>query len=211
MKPNRILLIVAALAFTYALLGNYIALPGYLRFLERGGQSATSNGMDIEFLIGATRTIAWMLSFNIGAACLYLLAVREKAYESRHLGLVIVVCWIAFWVVPELPRMHFSFYVVFGSWILVMVYFCAVNITRQEAQETSNSFLFVTAIYFFAIATWEVCGLGSAGRILEPDQVVLDRSQTLLVTQSTKLMIAMVLAWSCLALSLRRRPVESLL
>ena len=40
----------------YAVLGNYVALPGYIRFLERGGTSAAGSTFDLTVLFGATRT-----------------------------------------------------------------------------------------------------------------------------------------------------------
>ncbi|MGE0625605.1 MAG: hypothetical protein AB7I04_19725 [Pseudomonadales bacterium] len=59
---------------------------------------------------------------------------------------------------------------------------------------------------FFAMATWDVCGLGSTGRILHPEEVVLGRSQALLNAQTTKLMIALAIAWICFAASRDRPP-----
>ncbi len=49
-----------ALLLLYAILGNYVALPGYIRFIERGGTSAAGNTFDLDVLMGATKTILWM-------------------------------------------------------------------------------------------------------------------------------------------------------
>lgn len=198
MKPPPAALIgFAALAFLYALLGNYVALPGYIRFLERGGTSAAGNTMDTAVIIGATKTILWMYAFNLGAMSLYLYTLlrHNRAWLGR--GIALCIAWFAFWSLPSLPKMPGVFYVTMGSLILVAI--VAVHTRTAEGGSGARGFLFTTSVLFFAMATWEVCGLGSTGRILHPEEVVLDRSQTLLSTQTTKLMIAMLIAWACLA------------
>jgi hypothetical protein len=187
----------AALAFLYALLGNYVALPGYLRFLERGGTSAAGNTVDAAVIIGATKTILWMYAFNLGAMSLYLYTLLRHNPSWLGRGIALCIVWLAFWSVPSLPKMPGVFYVVVGSLILIAI--VAVHVRTAHARSGARGFLFATSVLFFAMATWEVCGLGSTGRILHPGEVVLDRSQMLLSTQTTKLMIAMLIAWACLA------------
>lgn len=200
-RTQQALPVVALFAFAYAILGNYVALPGYIRFLERGGTSSGSTA-DADFIIGATRTILWMYAFNLGAMSLfgYSLLKQRSAY-LRH-GLVLCTLWLVFWSIPSLPRMPAPFYVVLGSVIVLAI--VAVHVREFRVSKDLSGFLMATAILFFAMATWDICGLGSTGRILHPDAVVLDRSQTLLRTQTTKLMIAMGIAWGCLAVSQRR-------
>lgn len=65
----------------------------------------------------------------------------------------------------------------------------------RQADPSRRRFLLATSLFFFAVAIWDVCGLGSTGRILDPAQVVLERSQTLLAIQTAKLMLAFVPAW----------------
>jgi hypothetical protein len=106
------------------------------------------------------------------------------------------------WSIPELPRPGAPFFLIFGSVILISI----VTIGWRTAagstiQGATSTFFLLTAFLFFAMATWDVCGLGSAGRILHPEQVVLERSQTLLETQSVKLMLAFAIAWLMAALA----------
>lgn len=206
-RTNRILLVIATLAFAWAVAGNYLALPGYLRFLERGGTSEAGNAFDMDVLLGALRTIAWMLAFSIGAFCLYLGALRTHAPEHRNKGLVLGALWLLFWMQPELPAVGAWFYVLFGSSILLCMLGAGLCVMQDAALDDRTSrFLTLTGMFFFAVATWDVCGLGATGRILHPDQVVLARSQTLLHTQVVKLMIAFVLAWGMiLVVALRSR------
>jgi hypothetical protein len=56
--------------------------------------------------------------------------------------------------------------------------------------------LFLASLAFFAAATWEVCGLGSTGRMLHPDQAARPLAHDILVTQSSKLMFEFLIAWS---------------
>ena len=189
----------AALAFAYALLGNYVALPGYLRFLERGGTSAAGNALDLDVVIGATRTILWMYAFNLGAMSLYLFALVRQQSPYLWPGVIVCMIWIAFWSVPVLPKMPAAFYVLVGTAILAAIVLAHIRTTRVSTP--LGAFLAATAVLFFAMATWDVCGLGSTGRILHPAEVVLDRSQGLLNAQTTKLMIALAIAWGCFAAS----------
>ncbi|MCB1691255.1 MAG: hypothetical protein KDI19_00750 [Pseudomonadales bacterium] len=200
-RIERILVAVAVVAFLYAIAGNYIALPGYLRFLERGGTSAAGNHMDMAVVLGAMRTILWMYAFNLGAMALYFLDLRRLDRRYLRIGMAIAAIWIAFWSLPSLPRMPAAFYITAGSAVLLAIF--AVHVGGGNHRPERARFLFSTAVLFLAMATWEVCGLGSTGRILHPEQVVLERSQTLLATQTTKLMLAFLIGWGCLAASLR--------
>lgn len=209
-KTDRYLVAFAVIALVYAVAGNYVALPGYLRFLDRGGTSAAGNSFDQAVLWGAAKTIAWMLAFNLAAVCLYLAAVRQHAPGYVRHALAISIVWVACWMVPELPRMHFSFYLVCGSLILALI--VATANPRQSTVQSPgpvSRFYIATSLYFFAVATWDVCGLGSTGRILHPEQVVLERSQLLLSAQTTKLMIAFLLAWGAMAMAFRHQEASA--
>jgi hypothetical protein len=198
-RSQRTLTFLAFLAFAYAVLGNYVALPGYIRFLDRGGTSAAGNTMDMAVIVGAVRTILWMYSFSIGAMCLYLLSLRSRSPDYLRHGIGVCLVWLAFWSVPNLPEMPAVFYIVFGCAILVTI--ALTHLYTFDVPADRSSFLFSTAMLFFALATWDVCGLGATGRILHPDEVVLERSQQLLGAQTTKLMIALFIAWGCMAAS----------
>jgi hypothetical protein len=204
-RTDKILFVIAGIAFFYAVIGNYVALPGYLRFLDRGGTSAAGNTMDLAVLVGAIKTIVWMLAFNIGALCLYFSGLRSTSRRHLRIGIWIGVLWLTFWAWPTLPRAGFLFYLVFGSAILVFICLAAMGIKLSAGESIDpeqRRFLLLTSLLFFAMATWDVCGLGSTGRILHPDQVVLERSQQLLSAQTTKLMLAFLFAWLAMALAL---------
>ncbi len=209
-RKNTLLFAFAALAFLYAVLGNYVALPGYLNFLERGGTSAAGSSFDWAVMFGAIRTIAWMLAFNLGAICLYFAVLRTKSPDHIRQGAAIACVWMIFWSLPELPRPTAPFFLLFGSAILLLILtgsYLATGAPATGADSGNNPgtrrrFYLATSGLFFAMATWDVCGLGSTGRILHPDQVVLPRSQLLLQTQVIKLMLALCFAWLFGVLSL---------
>lgn len=195
-KLDRKILVYVGIAFLiYAFLGNYVALPGYIRFLERGGASSTGNSLDMAVVIGATKTILWMYSFQLGVL---LLAIAHTIKLQLHtkafvwLGLL----WLTLWSWPHLPAPGAWFYIILGSLLLVLVagLFMKMKPIHQDRVQKS---MFIGALVFFAFATWEVCGLGTAGRMLHPEQATT-LSHGILVTQSSKLMLEFVLAWALL-------------
>lgn len=188
-----------AALFAYALLGNYLVLPGYLRFLARAASPSGGQGFDLALAIGAAKTILWMLSFQLGTLSLVASQALRRGLHMRALmsGLTF---WLLLWTWPKLPAPGALFYVTFGSIILAAI---ATALARGEGVATGRvrQSLFLASLAFFAFATWEICGLGSAGRMLHPEQASQPFAHNLLVTQSSKLMIELVLAWSLLALS----------
>lgn len=184
----------------YALLGNYLVLPGYLRFLAREEAVADSSGTSMALIWGATRTILWMLSFQLAILCLALAYARRHALHARPLFALLIV-WLALWSWPTLPQPGAAFYVVFGSIILVAIALVFAQGDSVDATRVRRTF-FVASLAFFAFATWEICGLGSAGRILHPAEASRPFAHNLLVTQSSKLMVELVLAWTFMALSM---------
>ena len=199
---NKVLVASGALLLAYALLGNYVALPGYLRFLERGGTSAAGNTFDLDVLIGAIKTIVWMFSFQLGVLCLALAHARSANLHSRWIGIGGGV-WLMLWAWPSLPAPGPLFYIILGTVLLAAI---AVVLTRAPVtpRNRARQTMFLAGLVFFAFATWEVCGLGSTGRMLHPDEASAPLAHNILVTQSSKLMVEFVLAWGLMLLSLRR-------
>jgi hypothetical protein len=195
------LYVAGALLLLYAVLGNYVALPGYIRFLERGGRSAAGSSFDASVLVGAVRTILWMYSFQLGVLAI---VVARSVREGLHTTWIVAVAlvWLCAWSWPSLPAPGPWFYIVFGGLVLVAI---AVTLS-QPPPATANRLsrtLFLGSLAFFAVATWEVCGLGSTGRMLHPDQAASSLAHNILVTQSSKLMFEFLFAWGLLLASLR--------
>ena len=202
MHKHSWLIALGGLLLAYALLGNYLALPGYLRFLERGGTSAAGNTFDLAVLVGATRTIVWMYSFQLGVLCVAAAWARGRGLPvGRLVGGVLA--WLVVWSWPSLPAPGAWFYIGFGSLLLIAITWVFLSPKRTDT-DSGSELLFLGALTFFAFATWEVCGLGSTGRMLHPEQALEPIAHNLLVTQSSKLMIELVLAWGLLLLALRR-------
>lgn len=197
-KQSTILVWLGILFLVYAFLGNYVALPGYIRFLERGGTSEAGNSFDLSVVIGATKTIVWMYSFQLGVLCLAIAhSIKEELHTKAFIWLGLI--WLGFWSWPGWPAPGAWFYIVFGSVLLILIAGLFVKM-RSGHQSRLRKSLFVGALVFFAFATWEVCGLGTTGRMLHPEQST-PLSTSILVTQSTKLMIEFVLAWGLLLAS----------
>jgi hypothetical protein len=193
----------------YAVLGNYVALPGYIRFLERGGTSAAGSTFDLSVLFGAARTILWMYSFQLGVLAIAIAHSIRDGLHTKYLAVGAVV-WLPLWSWPSLPAPGPWFYILFGGMTL-----CGIALQllqrHQPLDGKLNRTLFLGAIVFFAFATWEVCGLGSTGRILHPEQSARPLAHNIVVTQSSKLMFEFLLAWGLLLASTsvgRRRTAD---
>ena len=208
-RPVLWLSLIGLVLLLYAVAGNYIALPGYLRFLERGGKSEAGQSFDASVVLGATKTILWMYSFQVGVLALVVAkSIREKLHTKRILACSAI--WLVAWSWPSLPAPGAWFYVVFGGAVLV----CIVAMLAQPpsgAMNKGSRTLFLASLAFFAAATWEVCGLGSTGRMLHPEQSARPLANNILVTQSSKLMFEFLFAWGLLVASavLARRPQAS--
>jgi len=211
-RPNlerRVTWLLAAgvVLLLYAVLGNYVALPGYIRFLERGGNSEAGNSFDPSVLLGATKTVLWMYSFQLGVLLLVVVrSIREGLYTRPII--VSGVLWLTAWSWPSLPAPGPWFYILFGGLALL----CVVGTILQPPSPTTHRLgrtLFLASLAFFAAATWEVCGFGSTGRMLHPDQAAGALAHKILVTQSSKLMFEFLLAWGLLGASalISRRSV----
>lgn len=191
MKAARGLVIVGAALFAYAFLGNYVALPGYLRFLARGGRSAEGGTFDAAVVIGAAKTIVWMYSFHLGALCFALAHALRRGLPWR-LFTVVTLAWLGVWSAPWAASGAW-FYICLGAVLLVVVGLSIVRVAGAQSHGRS-AVCTLGASLCFAFATWEACGLGTTGRMLHPDEASAFTTR-LLASQSSKLMIEFVAAW----------------
>ena len=207
---------VALLVF--ALAGNYLVLPGYRNFLEHGSRGGGSGGIDFALIWGAARTILWFLSFHLGALVLAysaLLARGEKIRVFRRWFVTGAIVWIVVWMIPTLPGPFTWFFASVGTVILAMIIAVFLRVGRNAARDGAFFSGFrgaewqIASYFFFALASWDICGLGSVGGILRPDTQASAASHTLVVAQTTKLIVEIALAWGLLALAAfpgRQRP-----
>jgi hypothetical protein len=199
-------IVLGVLLMVYAVAGNYLVLPGYKRFLEHGSPNAGAPGLDLALIWGASRTILWMFSFHLGAFCLAYAALRARGGAIRTFRRWFVagaIVWIAFWAIPSLPGPYTGFFAATGIIILTMI----VAIFWRLRQDGSYFGAFqsgewqVAGYFFFALATWDMCGLGSVGGILHPGSEMRAASQTLVVAQTTKLILELAIAWVLTAIA----------
>lgn len=203
-RARRAWLIAGLLLLAYAVVGNWLVLPGYRRFLAHessGGETST-----LAFAWGATRTIVWMLSFHIGAFCLAwaaLLASGEPARRFRRGFAVGAWVWIALWTIPSLPGPYAAVFAGVGVLILLLIVFVFGRsaLTGDAFADGRGGHWRVAAAFFFALATWDICGLGSVGGILRPDSASYLANHSLVVTQTTKLIVELALAWGLTAMA----------
>ncbi|CAN5487404.1 hypothetical protein BH10PSE5_BH10PSE5_14040 [soil metagenome] len=197
-------LIAGLLLLTYAVAGNWLVLPGYRRFLERGSQGGDADGLAM--IWGASKTILWMLSFHLGAFCVAWAGIRASPDASPAFRRGFAIggpVWIGLWTVPALPGPYAAFFA--GSGILILVFMAAAfgraALTGGAFADARGGHWQIAAAFFFALATWDVCGLGSVGAILHPDSAARVANQTLVITQTTKLIVEFAIAWGLIAIA----------
>ncbi|WGM39278.1 hypothetical protein [Caulobacter sp. NIBR1757] len=202
-KSQRIWFLIGLVLMTYCVLGNWLVLPGYRRHLAHvgGGEAVPA----LTLIWGAARTIVWMLSFHLGALCLAwaALVAGDGPRTFRRWFLAGAVVWIGLWAIPALPGPYRAFFAVTGVLImgLILIAFGRAALTGQAFADGRGPHWRIAAAFFFALATWDICGLGSVGGILDPDGVARAASQTLVVTQTTKLIVELALAWALTAIA----------
>lgn len=192
----RIWLWLGVLLLVYAAAGNWLVLPGYRRFLAH--ESSGAGGLALVW--GATRTILWMLSFHLGAwfLAIAVLARRDDVSRRFRIGFAIAgLVWIGLWCIPSLPGPYAAFFAGTGLLILAAV----ITVFMRSGAGTPGAGWRIAAMFFFALATWDACGLGSVGGILDPDGASRMANQPLVVAQTTKLIIELALAWGLLAVA----------
>ncbi|MCW5695305.1 MAG: hypothetical protein KIS96_01085 [Bauldia sp.] len=209
-RPRLIWFAVGVALLAYAVLGNYLVLPGYRRFLEGGSPNEGQSGVDFALIWGATRTIVWMMSFHVGAFCLAIaaLAAQGDAIRTfRRWFAIGALVWLGLWTVPSIPGPYTILFALLGMLILVMIVLIFGRATLNAARTGSHFSAFrgghwqVASYFFFALATWDLCGLGSVGGMLDPDGAVRAANQSLMVAQTTKLIIEILIAWGLLAVA----------
>lgn len=200
-RSRLIWLTIGLALLAYSLAGNWLVLPGYRRFLAHESSGASG----LAFVWGATRTILWMLSFHLGAACIAWAALATSgASRTFRRGFAIgAVAWIGLWTIPTLPGPYAAFFASIGGLILMMITvpFARAALTGEAFADGRGGHWRIASTFFFAIATWDICGLGSVGGMLRPDSAARVANQALMVAQTTKLIVELAIAWSLLAIA----------
>lgn len=204
-RPRYGWLIAGLCLLAYAALGNWLVLPGYRRFLAHG-PSGAGGGPDLALIWGASRTILWMLSFHLGAFCVAwaaLQAAGDRARMFRRGFALGALVWIGLWMIPSLPGPYTTVFAGLGVLILVMIAtaFSRATLTGEAFGGSRAGPWRIASAFFFALATWDMCGLGSVGGILHPDATERMANQALVVAQTTKLIVELAIAWTLLAIA----------
>jgi hypothetical protein len=201
-QAGRLWLLIGIALLAYCVAGNWLVLPGYRRFLAQDAAGGEVGGAAL--IWGATRTIAWMLSFHVGALCVAYAALRAQGDAVRGFRRGFLACgavWIGLWAIPGLPGPYTAFFASTG--VIIAVFWSArANATRDGTFfASSRDHWRIAGYFFFALATWDICGLGSVGGILDPDGAARAASQGLVVAQTSKLIVELAIAWLLVAVA----------
>ena len=190
---------IGALFLLYAFVGNYTTLPGYLRFLERGGVSESGSASDSSVIVGAIKTIIWLFSFQLGIFFVFLGTLKAIRVSKRQMWLFALgfLVWLMIAGIPKLPGPFALFFALGGLVVLLLIIAFIAFWTKKyrESRPSSPALFKVTGYLFFALVSWDVCGLGSMGRILHLETAFKANTEPMLITQMTKIMVEFILAW----------------
>lgn len=168
---------------------------------ERGRTSVSGAQFDINVIIGAIKTILWMFSFQLGIyftllGILKLLSVKKSIFLSSVVGGLI---WLMIAGIPKLPGPYRLFFVISGFIVLILI--ISVLFYWYKNQKIANELSSISSYYkligyvFFALASWDICGLGTTGRILDIDTAIKAGTQGLIITQTTKIIFEFLFVW----------------
>lgn len=204
-RSKYVWLAVGLILLAYAALGNWLVLPGYRRFLAQGPSGGGADRPDLALIWGASRTILWMLSFHLGAFCVAWAALNATGDRSKvfRRGFAVgALVWIGLWMIPTLPGPYTAMFAGVGVIILLMIAttFTRAALTGEAFGDSRAGPWRIASAFFFALATWDMCGLGSVGGILHPNAAERVASQALVVAQTSKLIVELAIAWTLLAI-----------
>lgn len=217
-RPRRVWFAVGLALLAYAVLGNWLVLPGSRRSLEHGSPNAGGAGVDFALiwgLPGRSCGCCHSTSAHIGAFLLAFAALAaggDAIRTFRRWFVAGALLWIALRTIPALPGSYTAFFAAVGILILAMIVAAFARATLNAARDGSHFGAFrgghwqIASYFFFALATWDICGLGSVGGILDPDGAVRAASQPLMVAQTTKLIIEPAIAWGLPAVAAFPQP-----
>jgi hypothetical protein len=195
----KIMIIIGSCFLVYAYLGNYIALPGYLRFLERGRTSTAGNSFDISVLIGTIKTVIWLFSFQLGIFFITLGALLHVSVNRKYISYFIcgAIVWLGIAGIPSIPGPYRIFYAGSGFIMLLLILSLIILWTKINKETIFSTFAYFTIIgyIFFALISWDVCGLGTMGRILDMETAYKSGTGPMIITQMTKIMFEFIFAW----------------
>jgi hypothetical protein len=160
------------------------------------------------FYSSNTFFIFWALSIPLGSIITALgLALYIQLEKFRLLLFIIFslvfLTWLGLWSQSVL---YSALYGIGGGVILLS--FCisiwSLAKTRMQSQGNSKSIFDLRAIayIFFVITAWGMCGLiGVPAFGLRPEQLLEFKTQGILITMGTKVIVSFALGWIFLALS----------
>jgi hypothetical protein len=196
---SKVMIVIGSIFLAYAYLGNYIALPGYLRFLERGRTSAAGNSFDLSVLIGTIKTVIWLFSFQLGVFCITLGVLLYVTINKKYISYFIcgAVVWLGIAGIPSIPGPYRIFFAGSGFIVLLLILFLIVFWTKinKETTFSTSAYFKIIGYIFFALISWDVCGLGTMGRILDMETAYKSGTEPMIITQMTKIMFEFIFAW----------------
>lgn len=208
-RKLSIAFITLGIAFLiWAILGRYVVLPGFMESLASGaGQSGTIPENVEAWKIA--RYLLWAFAFKLGIFFITIAALLRTNIERLKLTFFIVggllYISLAYAPIPG-PSLLFGTGGVLMTTFIVTIILRLSKIRDQNIEtSTSNTDLRLAGYFFFAMATYTLCGLlGVRGSALNPEKMIEYGLQTDATSFAAHALIELVLGWLFVMLSYRQ-------
>lgn len=192
--------IILGIAFLiWAIIGRYVVLPGFMESLA--GRSAQNGSIPegVE-MWKIARYLVWAFSFKLGIFFIMIGALLQTKMEWKKLSLYVIggLLYISLAYLP-IPGPS----LLFGIGGILMTIFIVMMILRLSkardqngVNSTSEIDLRLIGYFFFAMATYTLCGLlGVRGSALRPEKMIEYGLQADATSFAAHALIELVLGW----------------
>ena len=161
--------------------------------------------------LGALSVFGFIFAFPVGLLLIVLAGLLNGESKRKYyfllilivlLGALLVIIWPSF-----VGREYSAIYFGYSGGLLLVLIFCVGWFWAQQRQncEPSNRKVIDlkgTSYFFFALATWNICGvIGMPGYALYPERSLAVDAYPFIIGQVKVVMLYFVLAWLSLLLS----------
>jgi len=205
-KKLSIAFIILGIAFLiWAIIGRYLVLPGFMESLASGAGQSGAIPEDVEAWKIA-RYLVWAFSFKLGIYFITIAALLRTNIERLKLAFFIIggllYITLAYAPIPG-PSLLFGIGgILMTVFIVTIIQRLSKNRDQNIENSTSNTDLRLAGYFFFAMATYTLCGLlGVRGSALNPEKMIEYGLQADAASFAAHALIELVLGWLFVLLS----------
>lgn len=210
-KSGAIWIFIGVAFILNAILGRYVVVPGYLSSLEAGRQSVAAASQIVP-VWKVIRYVLWAYSFKLGFYFLGIGVLLKASISSRCFWAMAIggIVYLALAYTP-VPGPFSLFFGIGGTIISILLVLIFIRWAREyghlaELLKIQARYRLI-GYFFFAMATYNLCPLmGVKAFGLYPEKMIQFGLQSEAASFASRIMIELVLGWSCIFLSHRGWP-----